>query len=308
MFRHLLAVVVFLAFADGAYAQVVCGGATSRSGCSGGGVDSSFITAPATGIDLGSQTTPYRFLYLYGSGTYGTNSFRLGGTAGSHLQITLPNIAGELLSGGSSNQAVNGATMNFIAGGGLRVNTGYRVILGSGNNSDLLYSNYQTPSALTIGVPATSNTLVIGEDADIFAFNYLVPLQVHPTLVMLSANQSLNERGGMRHNGTQLELTDLATTATSTRPVRFMGGSIVASAATIMPTGNVFHVSGTTNIDTITAMGAGTTITLIFDGVLTVGDSTGNIKLPAAFVSTADDTLTLVSDGSSWFYVSQGVN
>jgi hypothetical protein len=85
-------------------------------------------------------------------------------------------------------------------------------------------------------------------------------------------------------------------------------GEAVASAATITPTGNVFHVTGTTNIDNVTIMGAGTTITIIFDGVLTVGDGTGNLKLTAGFTTSADDTLTLASDGTNWLEVARAVN
>lgn len=89
-------------------------------------------------------------------------------------------------------------------------------------------------------------------------------------------------------------------------------GADVASAASIAITGNVFHVTGTTNINDITGGAAGRFVTLIFDGVLTVGDAAGsgtsNINLSAAFVSTANDTLTLVHDGNSWFEVCRSVN
>ena len=43
-----------------------------------------------TGIDLGSTTTPFRNLRFYGSGTYGSHSFTLGGTPTSHRAITFP--------------------------------------------------------------------------------------------------------------------------------------------------------------------------------------------------------------------------
>lgn len=86
-------------------------------------------------------------------------------------------------------------------------------------------------------------------------------------------------------------------------------GANVASASTITPTGNIFHVTGTTNIDAISTTGitAGTTITLIFDGILIVGDA-GNLKLASAFTTSADDSLTLVWDGSNWIEVSRSVN
>lgn len=87
-------------------------------------------------------------------------------------------------------------------------------------------------------------------------------------------------------------------------------GANVASAATIVPTGNSFRITGTTNIDTISSTGiwAGTELTLIFDGVLTVNDGTGNLKLAGNFTTSADDVLRVYWDGTNWLEVSRSVN
>jgi hypothetical protein len=82
----------------------------------------------------------------------------------------------------------------------------------------------------------------------------------------------------------------------------------VASASTITPRGNVFHVTGTTTINTIAGTSGGMCLTLIFDDVVTVGDLTGNINIAAAFVSTANDTLSLCHDGTTWFETARSVN
>ena len=85
----------------------------------------------------------------------------------------------------------------------------------------------------------------------------------------------------------------------------------VASAATITaPQDNdIIPVSGTTNIDTITATGQiGRTITLVFDGVLTVNDGTGNLALAGNFTTSANDTLMLICDGTTWYEVSRSAN
>lgn len=83
----------------------------------------------------------------------------------------------------------------------------------------------------------------------------------------------------------------------------------VASAAAIVPTGNLFHVTGTTNITSITATGivAGSEITIIFDDILTFTDGS-NLKLAGNFVTTADDTIKLVFDGTNFYEVSRAVN
>ncbi len=90
-------------------------------------------------------------------------------------------------------------------------------------------------------------------------------------------------------------------------------GAAVASAASIVPTGNLFHVTGTTNITSVTAadgntaIAAGTKITIIFDGVLTFTDGS-NLKLAGNFVTTPDDSITLVYDGTNWYETARSVN
>lgn len=89
----------------------------------------------------------------------------------------------------------------------------------------------------------------------------------------------------------------------------FFKGGDVASAGTITPTGNLFHVTGTTNITSVSGTGivAGTKITIIFDGVLTFTDGS-NLKLAGNFVTTADDTITLAYDGTNWYELCRSVN
>lgn len=88
------------------------------------------------------------------------------------------------------------------------------------------------------------------------------------------------------------------------------GGAAVASASALpVPTGRVFHVTGTTNITSITStnLQAGVVITMIFDGVLTVTDG-GNLKLAGNFVTAADSTLSLVYDGTNWYETGRSTN
>jgi len=88
-----------------------------------------------------------------------------------------------------------------------------------------------------------------------------------------------------------------------------MSGGAVSSASTITITGNVFHVTGTTTITSVsgTSVPAGTVITIIFDGILTFTDGS-NLKLAGNFTTTADDTITLVYDGTNWYEKSRSVN
>ena len=82
----------------------------------------------------------------------------------------------------------------------------------------------------------------------------------------------------------------------------------VASAANIdVANLAVVEVTGTTNITSITAGAAGRRVSLIFRGVLTFTDGS-NLKLNGNFVTSADDTITLVSDGTNWYEAGRSAN
>lgn len=84
-----------------------------------------------------------------------------------------------------------------------------------------------------------------------------------------------------------------------------------ASAATVtLPRRAAVHsISGTTNIDTITATGwDAQDIVLIFQDALTVNDGAGNLQLAGNFTTTANDTLRLVCSGSTWYEIGRSAN
>lgn len=92
--------------------------------------------------------------------------------------------------------------------------------------------------------------------------------------------------------------------------IQWLKGSNIASAASLsLGTGNIFTVTGTTNITSIAAAGtiSGRVIILIFAGILTFTDG-NNLKLAGNFVTSADDVIMLVSDGTNWFEISRSVN
>lgn len=83
-------------------------------------------------------------------------------------------------------------------------------------------------------------------------------------------------------------------------------GSVVASAATITPTGPVFHVSGTTAINTINLPFTGFTgtIRLIADAGWST-TTAGNIG--TAIIAVAGQEYDFTYDGSKWYSTSYGV-
>jgi hypothetical protein len=88
------------------------------------------------------------------------------------------------------------------------------------------------------------------------------------------------------------------------------GNINVASASTITPPlgENIQYVTGTTNINNISASNVGRIIVLNFQGILTVNDGVGNIKLNGNFTTSVDDTLTLVYNGAEWVEIARSTN
>lgn len=81
-------------------------------------------------------------------------------------------------------------------------------------------------------------------------------------------------------------------------------GTAIASAATVAPTSQITHITGTTTISTITpptGIASGSTITFIYDGVA-AWNNAGNIQV-AGTPTTAGSTVTFVWDAatSKWY-------
>ncbi len=83
------------------------------------------------------------------------------------------------------------------------------------------------------------------------------------------------------------------------------GSDVASGGAITLPTdGNLFKVTGTTNITSITAV-AGLEVRLWFAGILTVVNG-GNLRLDGDYVTAVDRTLTLACyDGTNWYEVSR---
>ena len=83
----------------------------------------------------------------------------------------------------------------------------------------------------------------------------------------------------------------------------------VASTATVTlpPLGSLFRITGTTNITSIAASWNGREVTLRFASMLTVTDGS-NLRLTKNLEATADDTITLVCDGTNWYEAQRSSN
>jgi len=126
-----------------------------------------------------------------------------------------------------------------------------------------------------------------------------------PTVAVDTSSGTGVYGGGNFYDGTLSLSSDTVWTPMSGR-----GAAIASASAITLPAqGDVFSITGTTNITAMTtgAGNAGRRVTLIFAGALTFTDG-ANLTLAGNFVTTADDTITLVCDGTNWIEVSRSVN
>ena len=86
--------------------------------------------------------------------------------------------------------------------------------------------------------------------------------------------------------------------------------NVASATATALGSGNLFHITGITTITSVTTCNAannGREVSLIFDGILTFTDGS-NLVLAGNFVTTANDTIKLVCDGTNWYEMSRSIN
>ena len=79
------------------------------------------------------------------------------------------------------------------------------------------------------------------------------------------------------------------------------------STITVPLNGDVFKVTGTTWIATISASWPGRKVIFIFtDATKLVAGN--NLKIVSDFTTTSNDTITLVCDGTNWYEACRSVN
>lgn len=89
----------------------------------------------------------------------------------------------------------------------------------------------------------------------------------------------------------------------------FVGQDLASHATNVTPTCSLHTITGTTAITSVVATEypVGKPLTLVFASTPTFTDG-GNLKLAGNLVATADDTITLVTDGTNWFEIGRAVN
>jgi hypothetical protein len=92
-------------------------------------------------------------------------------------------------------------------------------------------------------------------------------------------------------------------------PVGTVGANVASATALPAVTGTYFHVTGTTTVTSMTTTGAvaGQIYTLRFDDILTFTKG-NNMKLASTMTTSADDTISLLFDGTNFIEVARSVN
>jgi hypothetical protein len=198
--------------------------------------------------------------------------------------------SGNIVLGASADTSSAGASNEFVAGSGSHPVD--NVYFGKGATN-------ATPTAYTIRGTGGSGA-VNGADIQIAGGTAGAAAQTGGSIVFQTAK-----------TGTGTTLTTRVKISPAGIMNTFKGGD-VASAASVTPSGNVFKVTGNTPITAVATAGitAGTRITMIFTDTPgpTVTDNDGALNLAGNFAADANDTLTLIYDGTNWLEVSRSAN
>lgn len=170
---------------------------------------------------------------------------------------------------------------------------------GNGALNNSLGAFVDTTSAGVINFKVGTTALLAGSFGATGKFTFFVPVAgtasanfpVGVTVTSPAAGDLWNDANGVLNFKGNFGITGYTAKA--------VGGS-VSSAATITPTGPIFHITGTTTVNTINLPYTGFTgsIQIIPDAATPFGSS-GNIA--TATVCVTGKTMTMTYDGSKWF-------
>lgn len=229
-------------------------------------------------------------------------------SAGKSITLTnshLLGLRGAHISGGKSVSLIGGEIIQCQQGG-VRISGGTFIRVSDMEISDISEATNNTWRGIQVDggmVDFTITNNVIG--------NHILGTSTPQYGILLSAGAT-NRFVITGNRFTNFSIDSISNGATGTSQVVANNApeqiQTIASAATLtLPGGPLVFVSGTTNVTGMTAGQAGRVITLKFTGALTFTDGS-NLVLNGNFVTTADDTITLVSDGGNWIEIARSTN
>lgn len=122
----------------------------------------------ATGKDIGAAATPFEYLFLHGAGTFGTGSFRIGGTPTAARQIALQDAT--YTAAGLETAQTFTASQQFNDGQNLvygQLYFGDNAPAGNAGNNYIARETAQTPDSMTFGVASTSRSINVKRTTEV---------------------------------------------------------------------------------------------------------------------------------------------
>ncbi len=209
------------------------------------------------GVDLGSTTTAFRDLYIWGSGTYGSTSIRLTGVPTGNRVLTLPNATDTLVGKATTDTFTNKAFDTAGSGNSLAI-AGVAVTANTGTGSMVRTTS---PTIVTPTIASFANATHNHKNA---AGGGLLDPQIYPINV-IAADGAIDPHTAAFYVITKAGiavLTLAAPTVTTDDGLQIVITSSSAFAHTITATGLLKTGSGNVNVATAAAF-PGVSLTLI---------------------------------------------
>ncbi len=210
-----------------------------------------------TGIDLGSTAKPFRSLYLWGSGTYGSTSIQLTGTPTGARVLTLPNATDTLI-GKATTDTLTNKTLDTAGTGNSLSIAGVAVTANTGTGAMV-----RTTSP-TIVTPTIASLVNMNHTHQSAAQGGLLPPSKYPRNV-ISIDGAIDPHTSAYYvitKGSAAALTLAAPTATTDDGVQIVITSASAFAHTITAT-NLFNSGAAANDLATNDPFAGASMTLV---------------------------------------------
>lgn len=210
-----------------------------------------------TGIDLGSTAKPFRSLYLWGSGTYGSTSIQLTGTPTGARVLTLPNATDTLL-GKATTDTLTNKTLDTAGTGNSLSIAGVAVTANTGTGAMVRTTS---PTIVTPTIASFVNATHTHQSA---ATGGLLP-PIRSTPNVLSIDGAIDPHTAAAYvitKGSAAALTLAAPTVTTDDFIQIVITSNSAFAHVITATGLLQTGAATVNTATTSAF-AGASLTLI---------------------------------------------
>ncbi len=171
--------------------------------------------------------------------------------------------------------------------------------LNSGNGPDLgvdnfIFENDLVSGEIIVKFPSDTMKTIMTASDDIS----LVGAQVHLKEGLSETTVLTADSDGVKHQNTE-----------NYRNIQTIASGDMAANVLVLPAGNLFLISGTTAITSIDSASSvnGRVVFLRFSGVLDFTDG-NNLKLATTMTTSADDTITLMCDGTNWYELARSAN